>query len=92
MEDAVARQRLRGPTVAGRRTCESRSDPSSRADTASSASTRPSPKYESAQDAGATFVPALELSLPAEVDVLWCLVGSILLRYDAATGWTTYTA
>ncbi|MBA3374361.1 MAG: hypothetical protein H0U00_00835 [Actinobacteria bacterium] len=49
------------------------------------------PEYQSAQDAGATFLPTLELDLPAEVDVLWCVVGGVLLRYAPATGWTAHS-
>lgn len=49
------------------------------------------PEYQSTQDAGATFLPIVELDLPPEVDVLWCLVGAVLLRYERATGWTAYS-
>ena len=40
------------------------------------------PEYWSAQESGVAFAPSREIALPAEIDVLWCIVGSVVLRYD----------
>jgi hypothetical protein len=50
------------------------------------------PEYTSAQEAGLAFVPTTELILPPEVDVLWCLIGRVLLRYENGHGWQSFEA
>jgi hypothetical protein len=45
------------------------------------------PEFWSVQEAGVACVPTLVLTLPSEIDVLWCLIGSILLRYESEQGW-----
>lgn len=50
------------------------------------------PEFWSAQGAGLDFVPTLELILPSEIDVLWCLVGRVLLRYGGGQGWQSFDA
>lgn len=48
------------------------------------------PEYWSVQKAGLAFVPTLALTLPSEIDVLWCLIGSCLLRYESDQGWQSF--
>ena len=48
------------------------------------------PEYQSAIEAGTAFVPTVGLNLPSEIDVIWCLVGRVLLRYDAGVGWRSF--
>lgn len=48
------------------------------------------PEFWSAHEAGLAFVPTLELTLPSEVDLLWCLIGSVLLRYERGQGWQSF--
>lgn len=48
------------------------------------------PEFWSAQEAGVAFVPTLALTLPAEIKVLWCLIGSILLRYESEQDWQSF--
>lgn len=48
------------------------------------------PEYQSAQEAGTSFVPTAALTLPSEVDVLWCLVGRLLLRCEDDRGWQSF--
>jgi hypothetical protein len=47
------------------------------------------PEYWSAEEAGLNFLPTVDLRLPPSVDVLWCLIGPVLLRYDA-DGWKSF--
>ena len=48
------------------------------------------PEYTSAQEVGHAFVPTTGLTLPPEVDVLWCLIGRVLLRYENSHGWQSF--
>jgi len=48
------------------------------------------PEYWSAAEAGLAFVPSVDLALPPEIDVLWCLIGSVLLRYEREQGWRSF--
>jgi hypothetical protein len=48
------------------------------------------PEYWSAMEAGTGFVPTTDLTLPPEIDVLWCLIGRILLCYDPTLGWQSF--
>jgi hypothetical protein len=50
------------------------------------------PEYWTAVEAGLAFVPTVDLTLPPEIDVLWCLVGPVLLRYDREQGWRSFDA
>jgi hypothetical protein len=50
------------------------------------------PEYWSAAEAGLAFVPTVHLTLPPEIDVLWCLIGPVLLCYDPEQGWRSFDA
>lgn len=50
------------------------------------------PEYWSAVEAGLAFVPSRDLTMPPEIDVLWCLIGPLLLRYDRDQGWRSFEA
>ena len=45
------------------------------------------PEYSERDGTGGTqFVPTTSLTLPPEIDMLWCLIGPVVLRYDGE-GW-----
>lgn len=50
------------------------------------------PEYWSAAEAGLEFGPTVDLTLPPQIDVLWCLIGPVLLRYDREQGWQSFNA
>lgn len=50
------------------------------------------PEYWSAMESGVAFIPTVGLSLPPEIDTLWCLIGRILLRFDPGLGWRAFDA
>lgn len=47
------------------------------------------PELRSSEEAG-SFLPERGLELPAPIDVLWAVLGSRVLRYDVAGGWSEY--
>lgn len=48
------------------------------------------PEYWSAQEIDGDFLPATHLNLPSEIDVLWCIVGQRVLRFEPALGWQSF--
>jgi hypothetical protein len=48
------------------------------------------PEYWSANEAGRAFVPTADLTLPDEIDVVWCLVGRLLLRFERGDAWQSF--
>jgi hypothetical protein len=44
----------------------------------------------SVQEVGQAFVPTIEMTLPSEVDLLWCLIERVLLRYEKGEGWQSF--
>jgi hypothetical protein len=50
------------------------------------------PEIRSAQEQGSDFCPTRAPALPAEVDVVWILVGPVACRYHPQDGWTARLA
>jgi hypothetical protein len=48
------------------------------------------PEYWSAMESGVAFVPTTDLSLPPEIDTVWCLIGRVLLRFDPGLSWRAF--
>lgn len=48
------------------------------------------PEYQAAVDQGVDFGPTLSLPLPAEVDILWFVLGAVLCRYAPDDGWSSF--
>ena len=48
------------------------------------------PEFWSAHESGMDFVPTGDLALPRHVDVIWCVLGRVVLRYDAEHGWQSF--
>jgi hypothetical protein len=50
---------------------------------------REEPEYRAAVEMGTRFVPTIGIDLPDPVDVLWVVLGPVVMRYAAARGWHT---
>ena len=47
------------------------------------------PEHPAAMEQGTAFCPTIPLQLPAEVDVVWFILGPIASRFAATDGWRT---
>jgi hypothetical protein len=47
------------------------------------------PEYPAAMEQGTTFCPSLPLQLPAEIDVVWFILGPIASCFTVKAGWRT---
>lgn len=48
------------------------------------------PELQSAVENPASFVPTVPLDLPGPVQVIWCLLGPVLLRFSIEDGWQRF--